>query len=210
MERVGDHCNVKDCRMLDFLPFKCNACRRIYCQEHRHYDAHACAEAYAKDFKSPPCPLCGVIVPIPAGSDANTEMMHHMDRGCAPPRGSAVPSFSACGVPGCKKKEVVPMTCAKCRRNFCVRHRFEGDHQCAALAPPASSKPAAPATARANPSPAARAAAARAAAPQQRPVQPTQMSEDEALALALQRSLEDTSGDQGRSTSNEQANCRVS
>ena len=36
-----------------------------------------------------------------------------------------------CAKKGCKKKELLPMTCENCRQNFCIRHRHETDHDCA-------------------------------------------------------------------------------
>ena len=43
-----------------------------------------------------------------------------------------------CAMPRCKKKEVVPFTCNICQKNFCIKHRFETDHNCEG--PPKQSK----------------------------------------------------------------------
>jgi len=41
---IGNHCNVSDCKQLDFLPLQCNLCKKMYCKEHASYDAHTCVE----------------------------------------------------------------------------------------------------------------------------------------------------------------------
>ncbi len=35
-----------------------------------------------------------------------------------------------CFKKGCKKKELLPFICGKCQRNYCIRHRNEIDHEC--------------------------------------------------------------------------------
>lgn len=37
---------------------------------------------------------------------------------------------NACSYKGCKKREAMPLMCAGCRQNFCLRHRHEDDHEC--------------------------------------------------------------------------------
>ncbi|OLP86968.1 Zinc finger AN1 and C2H2 domain-containing stress-associated protein 16 [Symbiodinium microadriaticum] len=39
------HCSFASCRQLDFLPFKCDACQGIFCQEHFAYASHNCQRA---------------------------------------------------------------------------------------------------------------------------------------------------------------------
>uniref|UniRef100_A0A4W5NKS0 Zinc finger, AN1-type domain 1 n=1 Tax=Hucho hucho TaxID=62062 RepID=A0A4W5NKS0_9TELE len=39
---IGKHCNIKSCHQTDFLPFICDACRGVFCLEHRSRDLHAC------------------------------------------------------------------------------------------------------------------------------------------------------------------------
>jgi hypothetical protein len=34
---------------------------------------------------------------------------------------------------GCKQKELVPITCQTCKKNYCLRHRIETDHECQPL-----------------------------------------------------------------------------
>jgi len=35
-----------------------------------------------------------------------------------------------CSKKGCKRKELVPIKCEKCRLNYCLKHRHEQDHSC--------------------------------------------------------------------------------
>lgn len=39
---VGHHCSFKPCSRLDFLPFTCDGCKEIFCQEHNSPDDHSC------------------------------------------------------------------------------------------------------------------------------------------------------------------------
>ena len=39
---LGKHCSVLDCQQLDFLPFDCRHCSKIFCKEHFNADLHGC------------------------------------------------------------------------------------------------------------------------------------------------------------------------
>ncbi|XP_053323961.1 AN1-type zinc finger protein 1 [Spea bombifrons] len=41
---IGQHCGVEHCGQLDFLPFVCDACSRVFCLQHRSRDCHGCPE----------------------------------------------------------------------------------------------------------------------------------------------------------------------
>ncbi|XP_070575815.1 AN1-type zinc finger protein 1-like [Ptychodera flava] len=41
---VGKHCSVNTCKQLDFLPFTCNGCSRIFCLEHHSLGSHSCTQ----------------------------------------------------------------------------------------------------------------------------------------------------------------------
>ncbi|XP_072169250.1 AN1-type zinc finger protein 1-like [Diadema setosum] len=38
-----------------------------------------------------------------------------------------------CTLSGCKRAELVPVTCEHCHKNFCLSHRHQADHQCEML-----------------------------------------------------------------------------
>ena len=71
---IGQQCTV--CRCCDFLPYCCPACRDVFCQEHRHRDAHKCtghAEATAIV-----CPLCALAIKLRPDEDPNAAFEAHM------------------------------------------------------------------------------------------------------------------------------------
>ncbi|XP_075684254.1 AN1-type zinc finger protein 1 [Rhinoderma darwinii] len=39
---IGQHCDVEHCCQLDFLPFVCDGCSRVFCLTHRKRDCHDC------------------------------------------------------------------------------------------------------------------------------------------------------------------------
>lgn len=39
---TGKHCSIKDCKLLDFLPFVCEHCQATFCKEHFHMISHEC------------------------------------------------------------------------------------------------------------------------------------------------------------------------
>ncbi|KAJ1979620.1 hypothetical protein H4R34_002763, partial [Dimargaris verticillata] len=56
----------------------------------------------------------------------------HIANNCADPGTSVTrPAYKkGCGVASCKAKVVVTAECPKCQSSFCLKHRFESDHQC--------------------------------------------------------------------------------
>ena len=42
LPELGDHCALKDCARLDFLPFGCSACGLTFCLDHRAPKQHGC------------------------------------------------------------------------------------------------------------------------------------------------------------------------
>jgi hypothetical protein len=46
-EELERRCNLPSCSQTDFLPFTCDCCTRVFCLEHRTYDAHSCPSAGA-------------------------------------------------------------------------------------------------------------------------------------------------------------------
>ncbi|KAM4689546.1 AN1-type zinc finger protein 1 [Discoglossus pictus] len=41
---IGRHCGFEHCGQLDFLPFLCDGCSRVFCLKHRSRDSHGCPE----------------------------------------------------------------------------------------------------------------------------------------------------------------------
>jgi len=136
-ESIGAHCDLSECKQHDFLPFKCSSCGGTFCLDHRTFDAHGCKKGNIKDAQAIFCPLCNQNVPVKPGEDPNHQLDEHIEKGCPPPSKARV---NGCSVKGCKKKELMPIKCAKCRQNYCLRHRLEMDHNCTGAPPPKSKK----------------------------------------------------------------------
>jgi len=135
---IGDHCSHKGCNQLDFLPIKCSACNQKFCSSHYKFADHACAKASPEQLDSgnqyqiPVCPLCDKTVPFLDGKrDANAAIDRHISLGCDSKK-SAKPKIykNRCNKKGCKKKEAHGFKCAVCKLSFCIKHRFETDHEC--------------------------------------------------------------------------------
>ncbi|XP_059583541.1 AN1-type zinc finger protein 2B isoform X2 [Alligator mississippiensis] len=133
---LGAPCSEAACRRLDFLPLKCDACERIFCADHVSYARHRCTSAYKKDVQVPVCPLCNTPVPARRGEMPDAAVGAHMDRDCrADPAQRPRKIFTnKCGQAGCRQREMMPVLCEQCRRNFCLKHRHPLDHDCAGAA----------------------------------------------------------------------------
>ncbi|XP_055711102.1 AN1-type zinc finger protein 2A [Phlebotomus papatasi] len=170
---LGKQCQVADCQRLDFLPVKCDACNKILCSDHYSYERHSCTSVRKKNVQVPVCPLCNEPVPTPSDVSPDLTVGRHIDQFC---RSDRKPVFTnRCSFPGCRQKELVPILCQQCRKNYCIKHRHFGDHRCAGNA----QKPQGGIFREARPDPA-----------QARRIQGN-MTEDEALAHALALSMQE-------------------
>lgn len=68
---LGSQCSYASCQQLDFLPFKCNKCNKIFCLEHMKYDNHQCPvkkETVIEEIKKTPpynkCIVCKTKLPV--------------------------------------------------------------------------------------------------------------------------------------------------
>ncbi|GLI62497.1 hypothetical protein VaNZ11_005129, partial [Volvox africanus] len=129
---VGDHCTVEHCRQLDFLPFKCDGCNRIFCLEHRSYVAHSCPNACAKEATVIVCPICAKSVHLKPGQEPNEAFDVHQRTDCDPTNYDKVHKKPRCPVGGCKEKltTINAYRCKHCSQRVCLRHRDPGDHKC--------------------------------------------------------------------------------
>jgi len=189
---LGDQCDEPNCRQLDFLPVKCDGCKSKFCAQHWTYEGHKCTSPRLKDVQVPVCPLCDKPVPSKPGAVPDEAVSRHLDRDCQVDR----KRNPRCSKVKCKVRELIKVDCNQCSLNFCLKHRHPQDHECSGK----STKPM---------SDAAKAAIARqerqnqnqgiAKYFQRQPVNPPprpnaaqiqgNLSEDEALARALQASL---------------------
>nr|SVE77166.1 EOG090X0APF [Daphnia lumholtzi]SVE77774.1 EOG090X0APF [Daphnia lumholtzi]SVE78402.1 EOG090X0APF [Daphnia lumholtzi] len=208
---LGKHCSEKSCNQLDFLPMQCDACEQTFCKAHIRYELHKCQSSYKKDIQVPVCPLCSQPVPWKRGEAPDLAVSDHIDRDCQsdPAMQKRKVFGNHCTLKGCKKKEVIPVVCDQCKMNFCLRHRHAIDHNCKGNNPADRAREAALARAASgsgiftkqrgssrpqNTSYNASASTARTAnVPRAFAVATVQgnLSEDEALARAMQASLQD-------------------
>jgi len=129
LPHLGKHCSEKTCRLLDFLPMKCDACSQIFCKDHLHYDDHNCSSSYKKNIQVPVCPLCNQPIPVARDQVPDIAVSAHIENNCQIRSKEKVFS-NRCNKTKCKKKELVPLICDTCKLNFCLTHRHPADHDC--------------------------------------------------------------------------------
>ncbi|KAI5635255.1 AN1-like zinc finger domain-containing protein [Phthorimaea operculella] len=129
---IGKNCSFNTCNRLDFLPMKCDACRQVYCSDHYTYIKHDCP-APSRDVQVPECPLCAKPVPGRRGEPPDVAVNRHIDNQCTSDKATERRNkvfTNRCSYKGCKTKEMVPLVCAECSLNYCLRHRHAADHAC--------------------------------------------------------------------------------
>lgn len=130
---IGKHCSEPSCRTLDFLPFTCSGCGNVYCLDHRTAKAHNCSHKITEDErKLHTCPLCDTPLTILKDQDINEIVELHIQRGCKSEQEERRAS-KKCSVKGCKTIELVPIVCQGCQKQFCLKHRFDVEHNCPRL-----------------------------------------------------------------------------
>lgn len=136
-EHVGLHCSFEGCNQRDFLPFKCDICKRSFCGDHRTYTSHSCSGANFKDKTSIDCPLCNKSILLTMADNPDTIWEQHYMNSCVPSTGagSAKPVTKSCARNGCRVTLSLSntMTCSKCHRTVCLTHRIPEEHGCSAL-----------------------------------------------------------------------------
>jgi len=140
---LGKHCSESFCRQIDFLPVNCDACQKTFCSDHFTYSKHNCPSAYKKDVQVPVCPLCSAPVPAKRGEIPDVAVSLHIDNDCAsdPAVKKRKIYTNRCSKKGCKVKELIPVNCNSCHLNHCLTHRHPQDHSCGGpAARPASTR----------------------------------------------------------------------
>ncbi|KAK0584773.1 hypothetical protein LWI29_018448 [Acer saccharum] len=128
---LGRHCQNPDCQQLDFLPFKCDGCHKVFCLEHRSYKSHECQKQDIKSRKVIVCEVCSVSIETTGCNEENekTLLEKHIKSGDCDPKKHKKPT---CPVRRCK--EVLTFsntsTCKTCNLTVCLKHRFPADHAC--------------------------------------------------------------------------------
>jgi len=127
---IGQHCQVKSCEQLDFLPFKCQLCKGTFCLDHRKFDKHNCPNMHLnKDRTVPLCPICSLPVMCLPDQSPDDAVWKHIQEGCT--EGVKKREREAkCHVKKCKEVPFLPIICNNCGFKFCAQHRLASDHYC--------------------------------------------------------------------------------
>uniref|UniRef100_A0A5B7BP83 Putative Zinc finger family protein n=1 Tax=Davidia involucrata TaxID=16924 RepID=A0A5B7BP83_DAVIN len=129
---LGMHCQHSECNKLDFLPFKCNACQKFFCLDHRSYKSHECPKSDHGSRKVLVCEICSMSIEI-TGQDGEDEKAilekHEKSVDCDPNKKKKKP---ICPVRRCRERLTFSntSTCKTCQLNVCLKHRFPADHAC--------------------------------------------------------------------------------
>lgn len=126
---LGTHCQRPDCNQLDFLPFKCDGCLKVFCLEHRSCKSHKCPKSDINSRKVFVCETCSVSIEMIAReSEKAIQEKHHKSGDCDPKKKKK----PTCAVRRCK--EILSFsntsTCKTCHIKVCLKHRFPADHAC--------------------------------------------------------------------------------
>ncbi|XP_042502981.1 zinc finger AN1 domain-containing stress-associated protein 12 [Macadamia integrifolia] len=128
---LGKHCQHEDCHQLDFLPFKCDGCRKIFCLEHRSFKSHECPKSDHKSRKVVVCKICSVSIETTGNNEEDEKVVleRHERSGDCDPSKKKKPK---CPVRRCKDILTFSNTniCRICQQKVCLKHRFPADHVC--------------------------------------------------------------------------------
>ncbi|KHG15615.1 Zinc finger AN1 domain-containing stress-associated 12 -like protein [Gossypium arboreum] len=127
---LGKHCQLSGCHQLDFLPFKCQACHKVFCVEHRSCKSHECPEPEHNSRKVIICEICSTSIEITGKEDQEKMILDkHEKSGNCDPRKKKKPT---CPVKRCKETLTFSnrTICKTCRLEVCLKHRFPADHAC--------------------------------------------------------------------------------
>ena len=119
LPHLGDQCAQRECNLLDFLPVKCDGCKKKFCSDHWKYEGHDCASPRLKDVQVPVCPLCDKPVPSKPGAVPDEAVSRHLDKDCQSER----KRNPRCSKVKCKTRELIKLDCGQCQLNFCLKHR---------------------------------------------------------------------------------------
>ena len=122
LEAIGAHCQFSYCNQLDFLPFRCESCKGTYCLDHRTETSHKCSHA--------------------GEWAANRRKAANLSSAQSSATTGGKPTLltaNQCSSPSCKTYidtlTSVGVSCDRCNRRYCLKHRLREDHSCSTLTP---------------------------------------------------------------------------
>lgn len=145
---LGRHCSMVHCLQQDFLPFKCEFCKEIFCAEHRRPEDHKCQSGAldaVDDNYVIVCPLCQSVLKLKGLAQQGITPAHlwneHVETGECQMKQNTRWTKSLdregdrathCQAKGCKTKltDVNYFKCPKCAMDLCMKHRFDDLHDC--------------------------------------------------------------------------------
>lgn len=125
---IGEFC--KECKRMDFLPTKCINCNNWYCNECFFIHKQSCkSKNKMEDIQLPQCPLCNKFVSYNGinNRDPNKCIDIHIRSGCKLNVIEENNNKICCTIKGCKKKDILCTECKRCKKFYCIEHRF---HKC--------------------------------------------------------------------------------
>ncbi|XP_057463905.1 zinc finger AN1 domain-containing stress-associated protein 12-like [Actinidia eriantha] len=128
---LGTHCQHPECNQLDFLPFKCDSCLKVFCLDHRLHKSHDCPKSDHNSRKVVVCEICSTSIETTGrdGDDEEAILERHEKSGDCDPKKKKKPT---CPVRRCR--EILTFsntsTCKTCKIKVCLKHRFFADHGC--------------------------------------------------------------------------------
>jgi len=129
---IGKYCSNKNCKQLDFLPFNCDLCKQVFCNECRIYEIHDCPKILMRDKKATVCPMCEEPIIVLPGESADDKVWVHLQNGCANEK-ETQERTNRCQYRKCKRFELKPFVCPLCTKHTCVDHRLPEAHHCKAI-----------------------------------------------------------------------------
>ncbi|EEF44945.1 zinc finger AN1 domain-containing stress-associated protein 12 [Ricinus communis] len=128
---LGKHCQHSECNQLDFLPFQCNRCQKVFCLEHRSYKSHECTKPDQNSRKVVVCEICSSSIETTGRNEDDEKLIleKHVSSGDCDPKKKKKPT---CGARRCKEVLTFSNTCIckTCHLKVCLKHRFPADHEC--------------------------------------------------------------------------------
>ena len=126
---LGEHCEKEDCNQLDFLPFTCAACQKVFCLEHRTYRAHSCPKSEDESRTVVVCEICSLSIEKKGTEEEKAVLERHAKSGNCDPSKKQKPK---CPVKRCRELLTFSntSTCKGCNTKVCLKHRFPSDHAC--------------------------------------------------------------------------------
>ncbi|CAN6448464.1 unnamed protein product [Victoria cruziana] len=115
---LGRHCQFDECHQLDFLPFKCDGCKKVFCLEHRTYRSHSCHRAEHRSREVVICNVCSASIEIAEENKAAIGISGQIYG-----KGEMEVLLKIL----MEKHRASGRTCDK---KTCLKHRFPADHGC--------------------------------------------------------------------------------